>query len=76
MTPFDLITYSNASSGAAILLLGGIGTALGSIPFFISSAKNKRKAASIAICNQNIFLPLQNSFALNTQPTVTLKIGF
>ena len=74
--PFDYLTYSNASGGAAILLLGGIGTALGSIPFFISSAKNKRKAASIVISDQNIFLPRQNSFALKTQPTITLKIGF
>lgn len=61
-------------TGAFIAIGGGV-VALSSIPFFISSSKNKKIAASIAISNQNIFLPQQNSFALKTQPTLTLKIG-
>jgi len=61
-------------TGAFIAIGGGV-VALSSTPFFISSSKNKKKAASIAISNQNVFLPQQNSFALKTQPTITLKIG-
>ena len=61
-------------TGAFIAIGGGV-IALSSIPFFISSSKNKNIAASIVISNQNIFLPQQNSFALKTQPTFTLKIG-
>ena len=61
-------------TGTWIAIGGGV-VALSSIPFFIGSSKNKKKAASIAISNQNIFLPRQNSFALKTQPTFTLKIG-
>lgn len=60
-------------TGAYIAIGGGVVSLL-SIPFFISSSINKRKAASITISNQNIFLPQQNSFALKTQPTIILKI--
>ncbi|MCW3110612.1 MAG: hypothetical protein JWQ09_5118 [Segetibacter sp.] len=67
---------NSATDISGFLLLGGIVSDIVSIPFFTSSSKNKRKAASIAISNQNIFLPRQNSFALKTQPTITLKIGF
>ncbi|MEO5650382.1 MAG: hypothetical protein ABIR03_10740 [Ginsengibacter sp.] len=59
----------------AKIAIGGGAIALASIPFFISSSNNKKKAASIAITNQNIFLPQQNSFASMTQKTLTLKIG-
>ena len=61
-------------TGAYIAIGGGVVSLL-SIPFFISSSINKRKAASITISNQNIFLPQQNSFSLTTQPTIILKIG-
>jgi hypothetical protein len=61
-------------TGTWIAIGGGV-VALSSIPFFISSSKNKKKAASIAMSNQNIFLPRQNSFASLTQTTLTLKIG-
>jgi hypothetical protein len=60
-------------TGAFIAIGGGVVSLL-SIPFFISSSINKRKAASITISNQNIFLPQQNSCALKTQPTIILKI--
>ncbi|MEO8962325.1 MAG: hypothetical protein ABI325_10605 [Ginsengibacter sp.] len=61
-------------TGAETAIAGGV-VALSSIPFFISSSKNKKKAASIAISNQNIFLSRQSSFASMTQTTLTLKIG-
>jgi hypothetical protein len=60
-------------TGTWIAMGGGI-VALSGIPFFISSSKNKKKAASITISNQSIILPRQNSFASITQANLTLKI--
>jgi hypothetical protein len=57
---------------------GGIGSLsmLGSIPIYILSSKNKRKAnaATISFNNQKVLSPQQNTFVLKTQPTLTLKI--
>ncbi len=62
-------------TGPQILILGGTGVALGSIPFFISSAKNKRRAASVSFETKNNLLMQQNNFVYKIQPSVTLKIG-
>ena len=71
----DSYNYSNdKSSTAGVLGIAGIGAMFGSIPFFISSSKNARKAATISFNNQKILLLQQNSFVVNAQPTVTLKI--
>jgi hypothetical protein len=61
-------------TGTYIAMGGGV-VALASIPFFISSSNNRKKAASVAIGNQNIHLPRANGFSLTAQPTVTLNIG-
>lgn len=53
----------------------GVAADLASIPFFISSSKNKKRAASITINNQNILLPQQSSLCLKMQPAITLKIN-
>ena len=63
--------YNNSFS--FILAITGLGAVVGSIPLFISAHNNKKRAASVAIGNQNIFLPQQN--ALKTQPTVSLRIA-
>lgn len=49
---------------------------LGSIPFYILSSKNNRKAnaATISFNNQKVLFPQQNTLVLKTQPTLTLKI--
>ncbi len=72
--PFGVDPFSG-NEGAAIVAVAGLASALGSIPFFISSAKNARKAAKISFNNQRILFPQQNTFVLKTQPTLTLKIG-
>ncbi len=66
---FDIVPTS------AVLGIAGIGAIFGSIPFFISSSKNARKAATISFNNQNILLLQQNSFVSKVQPTVSLKIS-
>lgn len=59
----------------AVPLIIGIGADLASIPFFISSSKNKKRAASLAIINQNIVSPQQRGFSLKMQPAISLKIS-
>lgn len=70
---FDYI-LSKKSQGAAILVVAGIGTALGSIPFFISSAKNKRRGAAVSLGTSNTLLLQQNVFAFKKQPAIILRI--
>ena len=43
--PLNAIT---TGQGYVVLMIAGAATALGSIPFFISSAKNARRAAAIS----------------------------
>ena len=58
----------------------GIGTLsmLTSIPFYIASSKNKRRAnaATLSFTNQKVIFPQQNTFVLKTQPTLTLSYKF
>ncbi len=61
--PFGVDPFSG-NEGAAIVAVAGLASALGSIPFFISSAKNARKAAKISFNNQRILFPQQNTFVL------------
>ncbi len=54
--------------------VGGIICTLTSIPFFISSSKNKKRATRLSINNRKILLPHSNSFVLRFQPSVSLCI--
>lgn len=56
------------------LVGGGIAAGLASIPFFISSRKNARKAGAIGLSNQKIVMPQGSAFTTKMQPTVSLKI--
>ena len=58
-----------------ILPLVGVGSIISSIPLFIISGDNKRKAASISVGFRSLSLTRQNSFISNTQPALTLRIG-
>ncbi len=57
---------------------GGVGilSMLSSIPFYLLSAKNKRKAnaATVSLNNQNVLFPQHNAFVFKTQPAVTFKL--
>ena len=57
-----------------ILFATGLAADLASIPFFISSGKNARKAATISFKNQKILLPLQNGFVKKNRPAITLIV--
>jgi hypothetical protein len=65
----------NASFDAGgFLLLGGVLADLTSIPFFISSATNARRAAAISFKNQKLLVPTNNAFVWKYQPAISLKI--
>lgn len=57
------------------LLVGGLAADLISVPFFIGSANNARKAATISFNNKSIVIPGFRSVATKTQPSVSIKIG-
>lgn len=65
---------TNENKGLWLCYVGGA-AAITSVPFFISSHKNKKRAASVALSNQNIYVPFQNNFVVKTQPTLTLKLS-
>ena len=56
------------------LFYTGIAMMGASVPFFIISAKNARKSATISINKQKLLFPQQNNFVLKTQQALTLKI--
>jgi len=60
--------------GEAAMIIGGT-AALASIPFFIISSKNKRKAMSMSFKNQMIPQLQINGFAYSAIPSVNLKIN-
>lgn len=65
------------SKGQAIgfyLFTVGAVVDLTSIPFFISSSRNARKAAAITLSNQPIDILNSQSFVVKSIPSVTLKI--
>lgn len=74
-------TYdSNNNAGTDVfgfLILGGFAMDVASIPFFVGSSKNARKAATmVRLENQRINLPWQNASAVEFQPALTVTIKF
>lgn len=67
--------HKNDGIRSAFFLAGGI-SALGSIPLFIISGRNKRKGmtTTVSFNNQRVVFSQQNAFVSRTQPTLTLKI--
>ena len=67
-------TFDDAATGA---VLGGIGflSAIGSIPLFIASGKNKRKAMSMSFKNEMIPQLQKGSFVNRQVPSLSFKIS-
>ena len=70
-------TFDDAATGA---ILGGIGvlSAIGSIPLFIASGKNKKKAvrASAFIKKERVPLFHKQSFTQNSYPAFSICLNF
>ena len=56
------------------LVGGGVVSALASIPLFIGSSNNAKKAATISISHQKIIIPNWNSHGTVLQPAISLKV--
>ena len=67
-------SFSDAGTG---VVLGGIGalSMLGSIPLFIASGKNKRKAMSMSFKNEMVPQLQKSSFVNQLVPSLSLKIS-
>lgn len=66
--------YSDENIVGYVLLIGGIGLDLCSIPLFIGASSNRKKAATISVGLQSYApQPIPNT-ATNVQPAVILRI--
>ena len=66
-------SFDDAATGGIIAAVGVL-SAIGSIPLFIASGKNKRKAASLSFKNEMTPQLLKNSFVSRVVPSLSLKI--
>lgn len=73
---YDIWDDSNESDIYVFLMFGGGLLSTASIPLFISSGRNARKAATISFNNQPILCPKQNYCVQNPQPSLLLTINF
>ena len=60
---------------AAVVAAIGVAAMAGSIPLFIASGKNKRKAASLSFNNMRILQLKNSSLVYKPMPAVSLKIN-
>jgi len=58
--------------GEAAMVIGGL-AGLASIPFFILSSKNKKKAMSLSFKNEKMIQSNKNNFVYKTVPSLNLK---
>lgn len=66
--------YGSSFDTGALLFGLGLATDLASIPVFISSASNARKAATISLKNQRLFFNSQHGYARNFNPAIRLTV--
>ena len=71
---FGIFTDNATGDGYGFMFLTGVISGLSSIPFFISSGNNARRAASLTF-NADLF-PKQNALVQNYQPVIGIKIEF
>ena len=68
--------YSGVSDVATGVIITGIGalSCIASIPFFISSGKNKKRAMSVTSGFDEIMTPAKGGWAYNMQPAIKIII--
>lgn len=69
-----LTTENIDNSLSTFLAVGGVAAAVGGAICLASSSLNKKRAASISMSNQQLFLPWQKPLTTRTQPAMTLRI--
>lgn len=73
---FDKSSSNTSIDAGGFIFLAGIIADIVSIPFFVSAAKNKRKAAAIVFTHQNNYMLVQTKAVLKNQPAISIQIGF
>lgn len=66
----------NSTDAYGALILTGPLVALGSIPFFITSGSNARKAATLSLNYQPILILNQGALTQSSQPSLSVTISF
>jgi hypothetical protein len=66
-------SFDDAATGAIIAVVG-VFSAIGSIPLFIASGRNKRKGMSVSFKNEQAPQFFKNSFVYRSVPSLSLKI--
>lgn len=65
---------SSSGEGGAVLGSAGFLVMLGSIPLFIASGRNARKAAAVSLNTEHVPFLVRNAFALKKQLALTLRV--
>ena len=73
--PYSSDKYQNDGIKSGFLIAGGI-TALGSIPFFIVSHKNRKRAASVSLKMEKAVYIYKQNFVTTQFPAVRMKMNF
>jgi len=55
--------------------LGGLSSMIVSVPFFIASSKNKKRASSLSLKNEPVQEPEKNGLAYHLVPSIQLKLS-
>ena len=67
---------ATATDIAGFAVLTGVLADLASIPYFISSCRNKKKAATFSLGYQSVYFRCDNSFRTGIKPVAVLRINF
>lgn len=76
-TYVGILTFNppkKTSSTGAVLFITGLAAMAGSIPLFIASGRNNRKAMSMSFKNETTPLLMKQSVVYRSIPTFTLKL--
>ncbi len=69
---YEVHKGENRKTRFRIMWCIGAGVALSSIPLFICAHKNKKKALSVNVTAQTVFMPMQ----MEQQPAIALRFSF
>ena len=64
------------STNRPFLVIGGLITAVASIPNFIASGRNKKKAMRVSFNNYRVPQMRRNNFVYSSIPSLSLRISF
>jgi len=70
----NALNTDNSGTTYGVVALAGLGLTLGSIPLFVSSGHNARKAATLSLERQRVLVPLQNGMVFKAQPAISLRM--